>query len=412
MVLERFVGDKLKRALRKKAKQDFVNARGTIHRNEIQNAMDKLVKSRDEIIVNVQQMKTRRNELQALLHQELEQTLVSYIVNNQLTEIPGIGDIRASAIRNRVFRGQLGDLHNAYQLTGISSGVQWKISRWVREKEEQLPMLLQGNFRNKAQIEYKYRQEERDLDEGISTAESKLALITADLETLQQALLLLQNISEQDFFKALNGKGDNEAILAYMMGIFPEWEEPPDWYQRLVTGDSVVPTTKSASVPVQTEQITSERPNNVEAPVRTEDSSSSHSSRGSRNHSVTNKSSAIKQVPVHTQPPKARAGESLNKKGDNMEFSGSGNGVSDVIELEKGLYRITYRIKNHDTSVYHFDLNVISVTSGESNEIVYDNNSGAATYMVTTSGKYVLEIKYSYAPDIPSDWTLKIELLG
>lgn len=397
MVFRRLGSDKLERALRKKAKQDYANARGTIHLREIEAALGRIQQFYDAAVANLQQLKQRLNGLQHTLKSELEQALVTYLVNNRLTEIDGVGDTRAAAIRSRIFQGQLRDLYQSHQIRGISTHVQSNISRWVREQEDQLPQLIAKGFPRKAQIEYKYRQEQRELDASIASEEKRVLYVERDLETLQRGVSALEGVTEQDFFHALTGKVGNETIVPYMMGVYSEWEEPPGWYQRLIMNKATSNSPESAPVQVKPNDTVASKQAPIKIPVA---------------KAPPAQPIQRQQGSLRPQPPKVVSNKFIKHKGEHMGFSGTGNGVSDVMQLESGLYRVSYRIKNYEERAESFTLGCISTATGDNKEIAYDSNSGATTFMVENSGKYVLELKYAYPPDIPSDWTLKIELLS
>jgi len=221
--------------LRRRAKADYLHARGTIHRNIIQNCLKNLNRENSGLEGKIRQLKSRRSNLENDRRRELETKLTTQIAHQELERIPGIGPVLKDRIIRSCFDGTLESLNRAGNVRGIGYEKSRAIYQWVRSTRSRIPQLLLGDFSGKSDILKKYV----DLDNGIG---QELSASNLELQGLQQlrsqaseALDNLRPVSVSTFSKAY--KGDDKAaelVTRYLVGVFPEWRSVPEWFKTLV----------------------------------------------------------------------------------------------------------------------------------------------------------------------------------
>jgi len=222
--------------LRRRAKTDYLHARGTHHRNIIQSCLVNLNHVISNLENTIQQLHSRRSALKSEKERELEIKLTTQIVDRNLEDIPGIGGVLKERILRRCFDGTLESLLNArVYVRGIGDEKNYSIFQWVRNTRAKLPQLLRANFSGKSQILTKYAQLDRKTEEEIRVNNS-------EHERLQhlrgQSLAALDGLGLVNASTFLNAhKGDNEAakmVTHYLVGVFPEWKRRPQWFTTLI----------------------------------------------------------------------------------------------------------------------------------------------------------------------------------
>ena len=224
-----------RRALAQQASREYERARGRAHRRLLLQALEQPRRERDGIKGDIARLTKERALLHEERQQELVQALETDLVTSRLTEINGIGYALASTIREQVFRGKLTDLYSAQRIRGIGAQKQVAIHQWIRHYQEQLPTLLEGNFKDKSRILAKYQLKFDALDDQLRQLEARLDTVEAKLTVPETALERLQSVTRADFMRArTNGAADSAKIALFLRGVFAEWETPPDWFQELI----------------------------------------------------------------------------------------------------------------------------------------------------------------------------------
>jgi len=222
--------------LRRRAKTDYLHARGTHHRNIIQSCLVNLNREISKFENKIQQLKSRRTKLKREKDRELEIKLTTQIVDRDLEKIPGIGRVLKERIIGSCFNGTLESLLNArIHVRGIGDEKNYAIRRWIRNTRAKMPQLLRASFPGKSQILTKYAQLDSKTDEEILSNNS-------EHERLQhlrsQSIAALNGLGPVDASTFLNAhKGDDEAakmVTHYLIGVFPEWKMRPPWFTTLI----------------------------------------------------------------------------------------------------------------------------------------------------------------------------------
>ena len=104
-----------RRALRLRARQDYLNARGTAHRQVLAEAL----KQTESKAAACEQRLTKARSLKAAsesqLDSELDAAVSKWIIAQHLRDIRGVGPKLQHDIASTVFRGRLTDLHRAHK---------------------------------------------------------------------------------------------------------------------------------------------------------------------------------------------------------------------------------------------------------------------------------------------------------
>ncbi len=224
-----------RRALRLRARQDYLNARGTIHRQLLTEAMGEVEFEAKVCESQLQTARNRRSALQSQRDRELNEAYARFVVSRHFRDIYGIGPKLEQQILHTVFRGNLADLHRAHEISGVGWARQGAISQWVREYEAQKPAMVKEGFPGQKQISDRH-------DLGILAAEKQVDTLTVQLkklrkreDTVRAGLDRLANVTEKDFVEAMrNPDNPSDRLTIYLSGAYDEWESMPDWFQKAV----------------------------------------------------------------------------------------------------------------------------------------------------------------------------------
>ena len=103
----------------RKARFDNLNSRGTIHKKIIKKAIAKLNLEITGAQTAIEQLNFRKSNLALEESTELERTLSTIIVNNELDDIPGIGAVLKERIIRSCFDGTIESIRRASGVRGI-----------------------------------------------------------------------------------------------------------------------------------------------------------------------------------------------------------------------------------------------------------------------------------------------------
>jgi hypothetical protein len=137
-------------------------------------------------------------------------------------------------ILTTTFRSRLNDLIQAYRVQGVGSSKQQAINEWIQYYSRQLPMLLSQDFEGKSQIVTHYESFLRELNSKASLLTHEKEKLQAQLQNLQTPIQELEKIRVTDFVRLIqNPTLATDNVDKYLIGLFPEWETPPDWFCAL-----------------------------------------------------------------------------------------------------------------------------------------------------------------------------------
>ena len=221
--------------LRRQARLDYENARGTNHLRIIQSALEHIRKKQKAYKRELQDLAGRQQRLDKQRQAALVNQLHTHLVRDRLDEIKGIGPKLKHRILQQVWRGHLQDLRFAYRVDGVGETKQRAINRWMRRYQRQTPRLLEHDFPGKAATVDWYREEIRRTEHQIRQMEdAREGLRKLQIETARRTAEF-SRIRKRDFVRALREKGAYPAHLErYVHGLFTPWEPMPAWFRRVI----------------------------------------------------------------------------------------------------------------------------------------------------------------------------------
>ncbi|MFH0897617.1 MAG: hypothetical protein V1850_06185 [Candidatus Bathyarchaeota archaeon] len=226
---------------RRKVNEDFLNARGSMHRKIIQDCLVTLNQKISSIDERLKCLSMQRADLVKRKEKEMEVKLTAQMVDTELTTIPGIGIVLKDRIVRQCFDGTLESLYRAGNVQGIGEEKNQAIRQWVGRTRSRIPKLLIQDFPEKSKIMKLYA----DLDKKI---EQELNAKNVELQDFQQlrneatvALNSLKTVSKSTFSDAY--RGDDKAskmVTQYLIGVFPKWGRMPTWLKTLMEKHSTM----------------------------------------------------------------------------------------------------------------------------------------------------------------------------
>jgi hypothetical protein len=224
---------------KRKAAQDYRNARGSAHRELLMRAAHRLQKCLD---VTNQALDQHNHTLRQVIDKRdvaLNQALSRYLVETYLTIIDGIGPVLRDRILTHVFRNKLDDLRSASRLvSGIGDSKQLGINAWITVFKKQFPSMLQEEFPGKTKIMQQYEASIKKLEAEIVAAGVTQDALREILASVQTAIEQLSSVTEEDFYQALLYPDNVDPSLErYRSGVFAPWEPAPEWFKLAINED-------------------------------------------------------------------------------------------------------------------------------------------------------------------------------
>ena len=220
-----------------RAKRDYRRARGTQHRQQVEQALAAIRTQVEQLQNDTVQLQQHLSALGSEEARELDQALARHLVSTRIDEVPGVGRARIKAISDTVFRGQLNDLHSAHQIPGIGPSTQTAISSWVNEMQSDWTQLRSTSFAGKRQIIDRYTNQRHDLEQQLAIAAQRISELEKLDRLATSEVQKLSRITVGDFRRALKGREnrkDAEDLQGYILGMFPPWDTVPSWYTELL----------------------------------------------------------------------------------------------------------------------------------------------------------------------------------
>lgn len=224
------------RKIKEIAQEDFQNARGHHHLEQLYRASESLHRKSkaQQIVVNKNKKllsKTSRNK-----NEKLARIVETRLVEQHFEEIPGIGQQISKKIVAQIFNGRLRSLRNAYHVSGVGEERQRQVNNWIAKYEKQVPLLCEQEFPGKTAVINEYKSQYRSAESTYVSSQNELDHINARLEKCLLEINKLNKVTVQDFVDAKNGLGDKDrdSIDYFIQGVFGEWEKIPDWYKKLM----------------------------------------------------------------------------------------------------------------------------------------------------------------------------------
>jgi hypothetical protein len=220
----------------KQAEHDYRIARGTQHLHQLRACLPVLHTSLKNRQAKVGKLEKQLNSLNQKRSTELQTALSTHLVNQRLTEVPGIGQTLSRDIIRHCFRGNLHDLRFASRIRGVGPSRHRAIMAWVYARERELPRLLDGSFPDKQRILSKYAKQEQVLKAALESERTALDRENELFEKADVAASKLRKIKPSHFRKALRSNSPKPPVPAwYFVGVYPPWEPMPEWFETLLS---------------------------------------------------------------------------------------------------------------------------------------------------------------------------------
>lgn len=225
----------LERRLTDQARNDYLQARGTAHKELLLLARAALEEELREFQQRKGQIEFQLEALDATLAHQLESTLSRQLIEEHLGEVPGIGDSLQKAILARVFRGSLDDLAHSYWVSGIGDAKQIEINKWILRYKHQLPQLLESAFDGKSELVIAGHAERARLEAQLAETQEALLNNRRLYKEVESHLSSLLVVDEGAYVAVLTGQSPgDEDINRYAAGVFGPWEHMPLWFQEAI----------------------------------------------------------------------------------------------------------------------------------------------------------------------------------
>lgn len=226
-------------AIRKRAKLEHENARGTAHLRMLREARRSAWKVSRDCTRDLHDARRTLGQLEQEREKQLRQALERHIAYTYLAQVSGIGPMLRDRIFFSVFRGHLRDLRRAHVVRGVGEERQWAINVWVREYEARIPTLLNGPFPGKDQTTRRFSGEKKALETKVEGLTARVANLEAQIARMSEAMEPLQGVGVKDFVRVLRDPTcTSEQIDRYLQGVFAEWEPVPDWFKEVAAQES------------------------------------------------------------------------------------------------------------------------------------------------------------------------------
>ncbi len=225
----------VQRRVNKKAHADYSLSRGTLHARQLHAGIAKteisvrpLIVERERITAAIDAL--ARNELQ-----QLREALASALVDTVLPEIRGIGTRLKDRIVEACFDGTLESLNDVQHVPGVGADTALAIQTWIQGLQNQLPQLLKDDFEGKTEILERFGADRAALRAKRVQLERAIQQKTDMLTQAKLKLTTLENATPAMYRRALLGDvRAAERVAAHTIGVFPEWEDAPEWFDQLI----------------------------------------------------------------------------------------------------------------------------------------------------------------------------------
>jgi len=221
---------------RVRASRDYRLARGTLHLKQIESALRNLSSRIHDLQDELSSINAKIQELEEEEKEELRETFLRQVVPRELRNVPGIGSTLAEDILDRCFDGTLWSLKEAYlYVRGVGEKRQAAINDWVQSLEWELSSRLEKDFPGKKEVDERYKRHIADLKTRQVEVNKELESLKELGDQVEEKVQWLRQVRPRLFFRAYRGNKEASALVTkYLMGVFAEWEEMPEWFKKLI----------------------------------------------------------------------------------------------------------------------------------------------------------------------------------
>lgn len=215
------------------ARSAYKAARGTQHRMLLQAALRRLVQEQKANEQEISAIERQLQQLRRAENAELQTRLQHWIATAHLREVPGIGAKRYDQLMRHVFDGKLEDFYRAKdRVSGIGDKTQLALNAWVKHYKHRSAGMVQSDFPGKQAVVSAYAKQREPLLQQQTALKEDIADMHKAREPIKRELAWLNQVDFGTFrktYKHVNADADR-----YLLGVFAEWEEMPDWFKSVM----------------------------------------------------------------------------------------------------------------------------------------------------------------------------------
>lgn len=228
--------------LLRRAGSDYHECRGTEHARLLRQGIDRHEAAVHLLRHEIPQVDAREEADRRLEADEIWAALLRHTVAERLIEIPGIGPKLRDTLLAECFDGTLESLERVGDLAGVGEEKAASIHRWVHEQRKTLPRQTDAPFPERAAIESRHHIIREEIEAERQALLEQLALLEPRLAEAQRELERLSSITVFDFVHAMQGNtAAAERVSTYAMGVYPEWDPAPAWFEGILTDPKAAP---------------------------------------------------------------------------------------------------------------------------------------------------------------------------
>ncbi len=219
-----------------RARSDYLQARGTYHLQQIKIPLRKLKERINKLVSEESQLINQINNLREDRSAKLLEALTRFVVQNQFTNVKGVGPTLRERILTHCFDGTLQSLKRANTVRGIGGEKYYAICQWVKEVEYRLQDLLKDDFPNKNSIIEEYNRLGLSLNSNLKNTRKNVSELIILRDISLKAKDNLEKVKISHFIKSYRFNQEvSKSVNEYLQGIFPEWGKIPEWYKTLIS---------------------------------------------------------------------------------------------------------------------------------------------------------------------------------
>ena len=231
------------------AKQVYRNCRGTHHKEMLEQKIEKL----EELISKKKKMGSEKNKKRRKTRNKLNQKVNKKAFRQYFKEnydsIEGIGDKYSNKILQKIARTsnsqwtdleQMGNkiINKSKHIKGIGQKTHSALKNWHYHNRQDIKK-LSDNLNEDEEVFPSEKEKIQELRQDASDLKKEIENLEELKKKPEKALRKLNRTSVDDFIKAnLDPKKNTESaekVNKYMKGFYPEWGEPPPWYEEVET---------------------------------------------------------------------------------------------------------------------------------------------------------------------------------
>ncbi len=216
--------------------KDYKFCRGTHHLKQIKRSIKSFYKQIREINLKIKSANKSIQSSNVTRELKLKHALRHHLLEKELDSISGIGQVlKDRIISNFQFYHSNDDLCRIFNVIGIGEIKKNNLIWWAREKEAILDKLLNEKFPSKQDINEYHDSKIKIHKEEIIYYKERLNEINNLMHIMIEQKKQLSKVSIRNLKKAVKGKKKHiEIVNKYILGVFPEWGEIPDWYKKML----------------------------------------------------------------------------------------------------------------------------------------------------------------------------------